>query len=1151
MSVYTFDLGWPQVIGVCIIIGYFYWRQSKDKPAAPVPKRRHITLRIEDIPPGTESKEFEDIIRSMLENDAALTDIKMEFHFLIPRSNKRSCATATFYTFMSPKALILKLDQAAESYSYKFKFDHKFHGITPVYQDTGNVDVDIIAVPGLGSHAVGTWKDPGSNTVWLRDFLPDEVRGIRVSLYGYDTSLLNSESKDSIEDLGTRFLEVLKDFRRNTENPRPIIFIGHSLGGLLIKEALVEAWKKLDNPQNKAVRESCSALLLFGVPNLGLRQEQLRSIVKGRPNESLISDLVVDNDSEPSPFLRRISANFSECCKGKYKVLSFYEREKSPTVERRPDGSLAATGQKVLLVTERSATSTGLTAMADENNISLSTDHAGLVKYGSRNQVEYCIVRANLLSLVSEAKEYADTSAPVMAFTVPFPRDEKFVGRDNILKELDDRLGETDQRLALTGLGGVGKSQIAIEYAHRTRINEPQTSIFWVDADDVIRFVKGYREIAELMRIPGRDDPKLDILDLVRRWLCDENNGRWLMVLDNADDIQTFYATTPDDPTATPLEKFIPRSPNGSILLTSRNETVARNLVENKTRIIEVEPMTKPDALRLFEAMVATDLFLETDAKERKELVEALEGIPLAISHASAYIDAQRITLADYLELFRETEDNQVLLLSNEDIKNSRRDPSSQHTVITTWQISFKKIQDTKPEATNLLALMSMFHGQEIPRDLVTHHMGKVASINALATLMHFSLIKEHQRQDRQKKVSYDMHGLVQLSTRNWLQQHHELGRWRKESLSVMAKAFPSGHYTTWKDCEDLLPHAKAVVNYAPDQQDRDELLQRAKVANNAGRYLCLRGQFSAAESMSQVARDAREEVLGEEDRETLESTNNLALAQRGLALYDKAMGSLRHILEMTQKMPGQENAVIWSSINIMATLLQDKGKYAEAEDMYQRALEGRQEFLGEEHVDTLESMDYLGLTLRLQKKTEKAEEMHRKALAGRQKTLGKDHKDTLSSLNNLSLALWRQGKHEDAESLLQRALDGRTMVLGEDHPDTLTTVDNVGLIQQSQHHYEEAEAAHRKALAGRKTVLGEKHPVTLTSAHNLAMVLRRQSKYGEAEAIFRQVLQGEVDTLGEEHPEVKITFLNLARVLKEQGKLEEAESMERRAKGE
>ncbi|RSL78522.1 hypothetical protein CDV31_017262, partial [Fusarium ambrosium] len=173
----------------------------------------------------------------------------------------------------------------------------------------------IIAVPGLGSHATGTWKDPSSNTVWLRDFVPDDVRGIRVSLYGYDTSLLNSESKDSIEDLGIRFLEVLKDFLRNTENPRPMIFIGYSLEGLLIKEALVEAWKKLDNPQKKAVREACSTLLLFGVPNLGLRQEQLRSIIKGRPNESLISDLVVDNDSEPSPFLRRISANFSECCK--------------------------------------------------------------------------------------------------------------------------------------------------------------------------------------------------------------------------------------------------------------------------------------------------------------------------------------------------------------------------------------------------------------------------------------------------------------------------------------------------------------------------------------------------------------------------------------------------------------------------------------------------------------------------------------------------------------------------------------------------------------------------------------------------------------------------------------------------------------------
>lgn len=187
-------------------------------------------------------------------------------------------------------------------------------------------------------------------------------------LYGYDTSILNNESKDSIEDLGSRFLESLKAFRAETvsgiptcwtmiyfeqTSQRPIIFVGHSLGGLLIKEvstfssyctrllaltlyqALVRARNRPDDPQNLALCKACCGMLLFGVPNLGLRNDQLNSIVQGRPNQVLIRDLVVDDDSEPSPFLKRISDQFSECCKGQYQVISFFERQRSPTVQVR------------------------------------------------------------------------------------------------------------------------------------------------------------------------------------------------------------------------------------------------------------------------------------------------------------------------------------------------------------------------------------------------------------------------------------------------------------------------------------------------------------------------------------------------------------------------------------------------------------------------------------------------------------------------------------------------------------------------------------------------------------------------------------------------------------------------------------------------
>ena len=163
------------------------------------------------------------------------------------------------------------------------------------------------------------------------------------------------------------------------------------------------------------------------MPNLGLRNEQLRTLVQGQPNQALVDSLVVDNDNEPTALLKRLTEQFAERCKGHYRVVTFFERLYSPTLEvrsymlalfrikkgihklipvyqRAPDGKLRKTGRLSLLVTEKSATSTNLVAVADKDNIPLNTDHSGLVKYKSRNQGDYTIARERIRILVDEAK---------------------------------------------------------------------------------------------------------------------------------------------------------------------------------------------------------------------------------------------------------------------------------------------------------------------------------------------------------------------------------------------------------------------------------------------------------------------------------------------------------------------------------------------------------------------------------------------------------------------------------------------------------------------------------------------------------------------------------------------------------------------------
>jgi hypothetical protein len=236
--------------------------------------------------------------------------------------------------------------------------------------------------------------------------------------------------------------------------------------------------------------------------------------------------------------------------------------------------------------------------------------------------------------------------------------------------------------------------------------------VVWIHASDPTRFRQGYRDIADKFLLPGREDTKADVLRLVHVWLSDWRNGPWLMILDNVDDDGIFFS---DDQDCRPLERFLPQAAHGTILITSRNNIAATNLVGGHGDVVQVEPMGEDEALALLRTRVPFD---ESSLADAKALVHALEGIPLAITHAAAYIKTRTstTTISSYLELFRESESNQVHLLSRKEWKDIRRDHSIRHAVITTWQITFQHLQETERSAADLLALMSMYDKQGIPR---------------------------------------------------------------------------------------------------------------------------------------------------------------------------------------------------------------------------------------------------------------------------------------------------------------------------------------------------------------------------------------------------------------------------------------------------
>ncbi|KAF8533878.1 P-loop containing nucleoside triphosphate hydrolase protein, partial [Trichophaea hybrida] len=280
-------------------------------------------------------------------------------------------------------------------------------------------------------------------------------------------------------------------------------------------------------------------------------------------------------------------------------------------------------------------------------------------------------------------------------FMVQFERDPYFVGRQDIIKEIDERLKLRPHRVALAGIGGVGKSRIAIEYCYRYKDNHPEARVFWVHASNIARFEQAYKDIATELDLPGLDDPNTDILRLVSKWFAGDCNGPWLCILDNADDMDILFGSghdpsSPQDAQQqTPLlSSFLPRSSNGLTIVTTRDNRVGQKL-SNNGKPIPVLPFAMADAESLLRPKLSSDdKWCEPQAIE---LLGALDCLPLAITQAAAFINENDIDTAKYLELLQASDLDATHLLE-EDLFDPGRDRDIRNSVFQTWKLSFNQI---------------------------------------------------------------------------------------------------------------------------------------------------------------------------------------------------------------------------------------------------------------------------------------------------------------------------------------------------------------------------------------------------------------------------------------------------------------------------
>ena len=382
-------------------------------------------------------------------------------------------------------------------------------------------------------------------------------------------------------------------------------------------------------------------------------------------------------------------------------------------------------------------------------------------------------------------------------WNILYSRNPFFTGRDDLLAHLSTTL-KAGQAQALCGLGGIGKTQIAVEYAYQH--HQDYQAVFWTLADTRELLVSGYVAIAKLLNLPEKDEQdQMITVKAVKQWLT--THTKWFLILDNADELAI-------------VREFVPPVFGGHILLTTRAEATGKlaNRIEVENMSQDVGTLFLLRRAKLLAFNVPLEVLAPADIITAKEICRQLGGLPLALDQAGAYIEETQCSLTHYQYLYRVRRAEMLK-------KRGQLADDYPKSVATTWSLSFEKVEQRCPAARDLLRLCAHLAPDAIPEEIITEgaaHLGALQPIatdpllldEAMSALGAYSLMR---RDPRERSLS--LHRLVQAVVRDALPS---LGgkQWVLRAVSVVNATFPKREFVQWTECERWLPHALACTNW-------------------------------------------------------------------------------------------------------------------------------------------------------------------------------------------------------------------------------------------------------------------------------------------------------------------------------------------------
>lgn len=735
----------------------------------------------------------------------------------------------------------------------------------------------------------------------------------------------------------------------------------------------------------------------------------------------------------------------------------------------------------------------------------------------------------------SEARQLLEASLTALSphWSVPYQRNVFFTGRDALLDQLH-QLMHTDQVVALTqsyalyGLGGVGKTQIALEYAYRYALE--YSAIFWIEGETVESILASLGRIAAHLQLSEREDSdRQRMVAAVQHWLT--TNGTWLLIWDNVEDPEL-------------LQHFLPPARQGAILITTR-----RSSLGTLAQSLELSPMTLAEGAAF--VLRRAHLNKEMRPGESKphpsewgtaqELVKLMGGLPLALDQAGAYIEESGCDLSDYLQLYQE---QRVPLLG----RRGTLGRDHPHPVTTTFRLAYEQVRQQHAFAADLLCLCAFLAPEAIPEEIFL--AGTAASQGAsdpivtdlyqfdqaIVMLRKFSLV---QRQPRAQTLS--LHRLVQVTLQEGMGEREKM-QWQQRVVHLLNAAFPAVTSDTgteiWEPCERLFPHVMNCAAALPACLQSQEF---AELLLKAADYLDQRSQYERAKALYQQALQIQIQLCGLEHPNVASLQSKLAYLYRLLGDYEQAEVLFQSAERVLEQALGPQHPEVAYPLEGLAMVYYEQGKYELAEPLQQRALQIREQTRGLEHPEVSLSLIRLGNIYFEQGKYELAEVVYQRSLLIREQVWGQGHFRLAGPLSNLGDVYREQGKYELAEALYQRAVRIDEQTLGPAHLDVAFTLVSLADLYRKWGNSTQAEELYRRSLAIAEQTLGPEHHRIAYPLHGLALLCQEQGQYEQAEALFQRTLQIREQHLGQEHPKTAETLRDLALLHQCQSKLSEA----------